>query len=125
MQLVNKIMMLYVGVNDMPAAKKFYADILELKVTQDYRQNDNNWWVSVMVPENGVTITLSTYHGNAKPGTMNLYFTTSDVAGTHNVLSNKGVHVNQIKDDLFGPGSAVKWFDFQDPDGNQIKIVQM
>ena len=124
MQPVNKLMMLYMAVGDMPKSKKFYADDLGLKVTQDYKQNDNNWWVSLMLPEGGVTVTLSTYHGNATPGTMNLYLSTSNIVASHDVLSNKGVNVNKIKDDLFGPGSGVKWFDLQDPDGNQIKIVQ-
>jgi catechol 2,3-dioxygenase-like lactoylglutathione lyase family enzyme len=124
MQPVNKFMMLYMAVSDMPKAKEFYVDKLGLKVTQDYRQDDNNWWVSLTLPEGGVTITLSTFHGNTKPGTMNLYFATSDVSAAHKELSNKGVKVNDVKDDLFGPGSGVKWFDLADPDGNQVKLVQ-
>lgn len=124
MQPVNKLMMFYMAVGDMPTAKEFYVDNLGLKVTQDYRQDDNNWWVSLSLPDGGVTITLSTFHGNTKPGTMNLYFTTSDVVAAHKALSDKRVKVNEVKDDLFGPGSGVTWFDLQDPDGNQIKLVQ-
>jgi catechol 2,3-dioxygenase-like lactoylglutathione lyase family enzyme len=124
MQPVNKLMMFYMAVSDMPKAKEFYVDKLGLKVTQDYRQDDNNWWVSLALPDNGVTITLSTFHGNTKPGTMNLYFATSDVAAAHKMLSDKRVKVNGLKNDLFGPGSGVKWFDLQDPDGNQIKLAQ-
>jgi hypothetical protein len=41
-----------------------------------------------------------------KPGTMTLYFATSDVAAAHKELSDKGVKVNEVKDDLFGPGSG-------------------
>ena len=124
MQPVNKLMMLYMAVSDMPKAKKFYADDLGLKVTQDYRQDDNNWWVSLALPDGGVTVTLSTYHGNAKPGTINLYLSTSDIEASHTDLNTKGLGVHAIKNDLFGPGSGVKWFELQDPDGNQIKIVQ-
>jgi catechol 2,3-dioxygenase-like lactoylglutathione lyase family enzyme len=124
MQVVDKLMMFYMAVNDMPKAKAFYADNLGLKVTKDYRQDDDNWWVSLTFPEGGVTITLSTFHGNTKPGTMNLYFATSDVAATHKELSSKGVNVNEVKDDLFGPGSGVKWFNLEDPDGNQVLLVQ-
>jgi len=124
MQPIKKLMMLYVGVSNMPNAKEFYVDKLGLKVTQDYRQDDNNWWVSLTLPEGGVTITLSTFHGNTKPGTINLYFATPDIAAAQKELSNKGVKVNEVKDDLFGPGSGVKWFEFGDPDGNQIKLVQ-
>jgi catechol 2,3-dioxygenase-like lactoylglutathione lyase family enzyme len=37
MQTVNKLMMLAIGVSDMPKAKAFYEDKLGLNVTQDYR----------------------------------------------------------------------------------------
>jgi catechol 2,3-dioxygenase-like lactoylglutathione lyase family enzyme len=124
MQTVNKLMMFYMAVSDMPKAKEFYVDKLGMKVTQDYRQSDDRWWISLTGADNGVTITLSTFHGNTKPGTMNLYFSTSDIASSHKELSNKGVKVSQVKDDLFGPGSNVKWFDMEDLDGNQVKLVQ-
>lgn len=29
-----------------------------------------------------------------------------------------------IKDDLYGPGSGVKWFNFEDLDGNLVHIAQ-
>ena len=125
MQPVNKFIMLYMAVSNMPKAKEFYVDKLGLKVKQDYRQDDKNWWVSLTLPDGGVSITLSTFHGNAKPGTMNLYFATADVAASHKELVNKGVKVNEVKNDLFGPGSGVKWFDLEDPDGNQIKLAQV
>ena len=35
-----------------------------------------------------------------KPGTMSVYFATSDVAAAHKELSDKGVKVNEVKDDL-------------------------
>lgn len=123
MQPVSKLIMLYMAVRDMSKAKEFYVEKLGLKATQDYRQDDNNWWVSLSLPDGGVTITLSTFHGNTKPGTMNLYFATSDVAAAHKELRNKGLTVSEVKNDLFGPGSGVKWFDLQDPDGNQIKLA--
>jgi catechol 2,3-dioxygenase-like lactoylglutathione lyase family enzyme len=123
MQIVDKLTMIMIAVSDMPKAKEFYADKLGLKVVKDYRQDDKNWWVSVTTPENGITITLSTYHGHMKPGTMQYYFSTSDVAASHKELTEKGVKVNDIKDDLYGPGSGAKWFNLQDPDGNQLYIA--
>ena len=86
MQTINRLMMLAIAVSDMPRAKAFYEDKLSLKVTTDYRQDDDHWWVSVTLPEGGVTITLTTFHGNSKPGTMTLYFATSDVAAAHKEL---------------------------------------
>ncbi|WP_226987264.1 glyoxalase superfamily protein [Candidatus Nitrososphaera evergladensis] len=116
--------MLSVPVTNMVNAKKFYVDALGLKMINDFRQDDSHWWVSLILPEGGVTITLATHHENMKPGTMKVYFATSDVAAAHKELSNKGVKVGEVKDDLFGPGSGVKWFNLEDPDGNQVLLVQ-
>jgi catechol 2,3-dioxygenase-like lactoylglutathione lyase family enzyme len=126
-QVVNKFMMLTMNVNDMPKAKAFYADKLGLKVTTDYRIDDDNWWVSLTFPEGGASITLaraSAYPENTKPGTMALYFATSDVVTAHKKLSGEGVRVNDIQNDLFGPGSGVKFFILKDPDGNLVHLVQ-
>jgi catechol 2,3-dioxygenase-like lactoylglutathione lyase family enzyme len=108
----------------MPNAKAFYADKLGLKVETDYRRDEHNWWVSLILPESGASIVLTTAHENMKPGTMSLYFASSDVAGAHGELSAKGAKVNEVKDDLYGPGSGVKWFNLEDPDGNQVFLVQ-
>jgi len=124
MQVINKLTMLYLPVSDMHKAKEFYGDKLGLKIVQDYRQDDNNWWVSLTAPESGVTITLSTHHGKMKPGNITMYFATSDVAAAHKELSGKGVKVNDVKDDLYGPGSGVKWFNFEDPNGNTLFVAQ-
>lgn len=124
MQVVNRLMMFTVAVSDMRNAKAFYTGKFGLKVATDYRQDDEHWWVSLTLPEGGVTITLTTFHENMKPGTMKLYFATSDVASAHKELSVKGVEVNEVKDDLFGPGSGAKWFNLEDPDGNQVLLVQ-
>jgi catechol 2,3-dioxygenase-like lactoylglutathione lyase family enzyme len=124
MQVVNKLMMLAICVSDMPKAKAFYADKLGLKITTDYRQDDDHWWVSLSFPEGEVTITLTTYHENAKLGAMTLWFATSDITAAHKDLGEKGVKVSKIGDDLHGPGSGVKWFNFKDPFGNLIHIEQ-
>lgn len=116
--------MFQMAVSDMPKAKEFYADKLGLNVIKDYRQDDNNWWVSLTAPTGGMTITLTTHHGHMKPGALTLYFVTSDVVAAHKELSSKGVKVNDVKDDLYGPGSGVKWFNFEDPDGTLIHIAQ-
>ena len=124
MQLVEKLMRFKMAVSDMPNAKAFYADKLGLKVASDYRRDDHNWWVSLALPEDGASIVLSTAYENMKPGTMSLYFASSDIAAAHNELGAKGAKVNEIKDDLYGPGSGVKWFNVEDPDGNQVFLVQ-
>ncbi len=124
MQTVNKLMMLAIVVTDMPRAKAFYEGKLGLKVTSDFRQDDNHWWVSLLLPEGGVTLTLTTYRENVQPSPMTLWFATSDLNAAHKALEDKGVKVSNIGDDLHGPGSGVKWFNFTDPDGNLIHLEQ-
>jgi catechol 2,3-dioxygenase-like lactoylglutathione lyase family enzyme len=124
MQVIDKLIMFSMIVSDMQKSKAFYADKLGLKVTTDYRQDDNHWWVSLSIPEGGVTITLTTYHENFKPGTTAIYFATADIIAANKELKDKGVKVNDVKDDLYGPGSGVKWFNFEDPDRNFIHMVQ-
>ena len=124
MQVANKLMRFKMAVTDMPKAKAFYADKLGLKVESDYRRDDRNWWVSLTPTEGGPSIVLSTTHENMKPGTMSLYFASSDIAAAHKELSTKGAKANEVKDDLYGPGSGVKWFNLDDPDGNQVFLVQ-
>ncbi len=124
MQVIDKLMMFVVAVGDMPKAREFYRDKLGLKVVKDYQQDDDKWWVSLVLPEGGVTITLTTYHGEMKPGNMVLYFAASDVAASHKELGGRGVKLNEVKDDLFGPGSGVKWSNLKDPDDNQVYLVQ-
>lgn len=121
---VDKLMMFSLAVSDMPKAKAFYADKLGLKIATDNRLDDGHWWVSLTVPGGGASIVLTTSHENMKPGTMKLYFATSDVAAAREQLSAEGVKVNEVKDDLYGPGSGVKWFSLEDPDGNQVLLVQ-
>jgi len=121
---VDKLMMFSVPVSDMSKAKAFYVDKLGLKVTNDHRLDNEHWWVSLALPEGGTSIILTTVHENMKPGTMKLYFVTSDVIAAHNELGAKGAKLDDVKDDLFGPGSGVKWLHVEDPDGNQVLLVQ-
>ncbi len=124
MQVVNKLKMILIVVSDMPRAKAFYADTLGLKITKDYRQDDDHWWVSLAFPEGGASMNLSTYGENVTPGTISLYFVTSDVGAAHQELSERGVTVSEVQDDLYGPKSGVKWFNLHDPDGNQVLVVE-
>lgn len=117
-------MMITLAVNDMPKAKEFYEDTLGLEVTQDYRQDDKNWWVSLVFPEGGVTITLSTAHEHMTPGSATLYVATTDITAVHKALVDKGITVSDVQNDLYGPGSGVKFATLADADGNKLLLVQ-
>lgn len=125
MQIINKLTMFQLAVTDMPKAKEFYADTLGLKVAIDYRQDDAHWWVSLELPEGGVTVTLSSHHAHMTPGAATLYFATSDIGDAHKALSDKGIKTTEIKNDLHGPGSNVKFFTLNDTEGNMIHIEQV
>jgi catechol 2,3-dioxygenase-like lactoylglutathione lyase family enzyme len=118
-----KILMFHMAVTDMAKAKAFYAEKLGFQVTNDYGQGDQHW-VSLDAPGGGASLNLTTMHENMKPGTMKLYLSTPDIEAAYQELKAKGVKVNEVKDDLYGPGSGVKWFDLRDPDGNKWLIVQ-
>jgi catechol 2,3-dioxygenase-like lactoylglutathione lyase family enzyme len=128
MQTVNKFTMVSVVVSDMKKAKEFYAEKLGLAVATDYRRNDDNWWVTLSLPGGGAFITLArsstTSNEPPKPDTIGFYLSTSDIAAAHQQLNKKGVHTGDIRDDLYGPGSGVKFFQFKDPDGNQVTFAQ-
>jgi predicted enzyme related to lactoylglutathione lyase len=121
---IDSLMMFSIAVSDMPKAKAFYSGNLGLKIATDSRRDDRNWWVGLALPKGGTSVILTTAHENMKPGTMKIYFATADIAEAHRQLSAKGAKVGEIKDDLFGPGSGVKWFSLEDPDGNRILLVQ-
>jgi predicted enzyme related to lactoylglutathione lyase len=125
METIDELMMFAIVVNDMPKAKAFYGDKLGIKITSDCRQDDEHWWVSLSLLEGGVTITLSTYHGNTQPCAMTLWFGTNDLNSAHETLGNKGAKVGENQDHLHGPGSGVKWFNFADLFGNLIHLEEV
>src|ERR1041384_1068758 len=119
MKTFDRLVMFSMSVSDMGQAKDFYADKLGFRITTDYRQDDNNWWVSLELPGGRTSLTLTTAHENMKPGTMKLYLSTPDIQAAYEQLTAKGVRLTtEISNDLYGPGSGVKWFSLNDPDGN-------
>ena len=85
------------AVSDMPKTEAFYANQLGFKAAKDYRRDDRNWWVSCPFPENGAA---------------------------HRQLSAKSATVNQVTDDPYGLGAGLKWFNLEDPEGNQVFRVK-
>jgi catechol 2,3-dioxygenase-like lactoylglutathione lyase family enzyme len=121
---VDKILMLQMAVTDMAKAKAFYADVLGFRVVTDYGQGDMHW-VSLDPPGGGMRITLSTMHAHMQPGTMQLYLSAPEIEATYQEITARGGEpTSEIKNDLYGPGSGVKWFSLKDPDGNVWIIAE-
>jgi catechol 2,3-dioxygenase-like lactoylglutathione lyase family enzyme len=116
---VDRLMMMTMAVRDMDKAKEFYTDKLGLSATQDYGQGAQRW-VSLALPGGGVSINLTTFLENMKPGTIKLYFSTPDIERTYAELKAKGVKAtHEVRRDSWGT-----WFGVADPDGDQLIIVQ-
>jgi catechol 2,3-dioxygenase-like lactoylglutathione lyase family enzyme len=126
--VANRLTMVTLVVSDMKKAKEYYAEKLGLAVATDYRLNDDNWWVTLIFPGGGASITLArssmTSNEAPKPGTVGLYFSTPDITAAHRELNEKNVETGEIRDDLYGPGSGVKFIQFKDPDGYQVTLAQ-
>jgi predicted enzyme related to lactoylglutathione lyase len=128
MQTANRLTMVSIVVSDMKKAKEFYAEQLGLAVATDYRQNDDNWWVTLTLPGGGASVTLArsstTANEPPQPGTVGFYLSTSDISAAHQALTEKGAQPSEVQDNLYGPGSGVKFFQLKDPDGNAVTFAQ-
>jgi len=127
MQVANKLMMCSINVSDMGKSKNFYVTKLGFEIATEYRQDDNNWWTTLALPDGGATITLSRASvapEAIKAGTLTLYFEVSDVDAAHAEVVDKGIEAGDVQNDLFGPGSGVRWFSAKDPDGNQVMFAE-
>ena len=124
MNSIEKLIMFHMAVDKADEVKAFYEDNLGFKTTADTAYGGQRW-ISMQLPGGGVSLNLTTAHENMKPGTLKLYVSTPDVEAAYKDLKAKGVKVSdQINTDLYGPGSGVRWFDFNDPDGNHWIVVQ-
>jgi len=127
MQIANKLMMCSINVSDMSKSKNFYVTKLGFEITTEYRQDDDNWWTTLALPEGGTTITLSRASvapESVKEGTLSFYFEVANIDEAHEEVASKGIETDGVQNDLFGPGSGVKWFSAKDPDGNQVMFAE-
>ena len=118
-KIADKILMFNLGVNDIDKSKAFYVDRLGLQVTNDIGHG-NMHFVTLEFPGGGASLVLTTAFGNFKPGTMSIQFSTSDINAAYKATKATGTIMN----DFHGPGSGVKGFQINDPDGNILSIVQ-
>lgn len=124
MQPITNVIMLTMAVKDMPKMKEFCTRVLGFEITTEYRQDDAHWWTGLKIPDDGITITLSTFTGDGKLGVPGLYLLASDIEAARKDAEAKGAQVSPVTPDLYGPGSGVRWFGATDPDGNLWQIAE-
>jgi uncharacterized glyoxalase superfamily protein PhnB len=132
MKTIDRLSMFHMAVNNMDKVKEFYLDKLGFEVKSDFTYDKDiaakagvptgSRWISIALP-GGTTINLTNVHENMKPGSMKLYLATSDIEKVFKELTAKGVKpANEITDAHWD--QPVRWFDFNDPDGNHWFVVQ-
>ena len=127
MQIANKLMMCSINVADMAKSKNFYVTKLGFGIATEYRQDDDNWWTTLALPDGGTTLTLSRTSVSLEPvkaNTLAMYFEVTDIEAAHKEVAGNDIETDGVQDDLFGPGSGVKWFSAKDPDGNQVMFAE-
>ena len=118
MPIVDKLVRFHMAVGDMDATREFYTDRLGFTVEQE-RSQDGDHWLFLALPDSEVSLLLTTERQYMRPGTMKLYFSTSDVESAYAELTGKGVAVSGgVRHDTWAT-----WFDFHDPDGNQVIVT--
>ena len=125
--MVTKLSHTSLFVSDQDMAYDFYVTKLGFEITTEYRQDDDNWWTTLALPEGDTKLTLSRASvspESIKAGTLAMYFEVADIDAAHEEVASKDIETDGVQDDLFGPGSGVKWFSAKDPDGNQVMFAE-
>ncbi len=130
MSAIDKLMMLSMAVKNMDEVKQFYTDKLGFTVTQDFAYDQTQAakaglpagarWISIQLPGNNISITLTNVYENMKPGVMKLYLSAPDIDAAYKELTSKGVKPTA---EITHAGWGTS-FSFSDPDGNQWLVVE-
>jgi predicted enzyme related to lactoylglutathione lyase len=118
MPLFDRLVRFHMAVNDIDVTRDFYAEKLGFTVDREMSMGDVRW-AFLELPGDGVSVLLTTDQQFMKPGGMKLYLSTSDIEAACEGLRVKGVVVpDEVRRDDWAT-----WFDFQDPDGNQVIVT--
>jgi hypothetical protein len=88
----------------------------------------NPWWLGRRGPAAGAVATAEDERQDKEKmkhtidNLMMFSIAVTDMPKAKAFYSDK-LGFNEVKNDLFGPGSGVKWFRVEDPDGNQVLLV--
>jgi catechol 2,3-dioxygenase-like lactoylglutathione lyase family enzyme len=118
MATFDKLIRFHMAVGDMDLAKEFYTEKLGFNVVNEITQ-DGDRWAFLALPNDAVSVLLTTESTFMKPGTMKLYLTSPDVEAAYQELSTRGVGLpSPVKHDRWAT-----WFDFLDPEGNRVVVT--
>ncbi|HEY6318279.1 MAG TPA: VOC family protein [Acidimicrobiia bacterium] len=110
-----------VPVTDQDRALAFYLDTLGFETRRDVPMGDNGRWIEVAPPGAPTTIALLPTSTGAPAGRpTGIRLATSDAEADHADLTARGVDA----DDLLRWPGVPPMFEFRDPDGNGLVVVE-
>lgn len=125
---LNKIHHVAVICSDYERSKRFYVDVLGLKiVSEHYRKECDSWKADCWLGETYVVELFSSPNPPARPsrpeavGLRHLAFEVDDVAAAVGVVEGKGVACEPIRTDEY---TGKRFVFFSDPDGLPIELYE-
>jgi catechol 2,3-dioxygenase-like lactoylglutathione lyase family enzyme len=126
----------FVAVEDADAALEFWVGRLGFEKRADFSYGDDDRWVEVAPPGDGIALALVSDEGHPAPTDRTLCaLATDDVDALHDALAAAGVEVEPVgreggaRSGLFLAEATIAdpappQFLFRDPDGNRFLAVQ-
>ncbi|NRF14582.1 SMU1112c/YaeR family gloxylase I-like metalloprotein [Vibrio coralliilyticus] len=126
--MFNKIHHVAIICSDYPVSKRFYTQVLGLKIlAENYRESRNSYKLDLELTD-GSQIELFSFPGAPErpsfpeaQGLRHLAFEVDSVEDVKSYLESKGIEVEPVRIDEF-TGKAFTFF--QDPDGLPLEIYQ-
>lgn len=122
--VIKKIQLGWIVTGDFATSKKFFTQILDMKLTTDAPEFG---WMELQGNEGGMYLGVGQYQPNNahcpdKPGSnVVLTMTVDDIVKSKKELEAKGV---KFVDDIVEVPGHIKMVSFVDPDGNKFQLVQ-
>jgi predicted enzyme related to lactoylglutathione lyase len=120
---INEIGRIVITVSDQDRALDFYANTLGFEVRSDQPFGDGNRWLELgpQGATTGIALMLP-IQGQSTGYQTGVIFGTTDIDALHAELRGRGVDVDQQVMRMGGPVPPM--FQFRDPDGNTLAVVQ-
>ena len=123
MNTFDKLGMFDVIAKDMDHMKEFYSSTLDCKVVVENKYGEMHFIKMELPGGTAINLIKKNEYAKSDPGSAKLYLFTSDIDKSYKELVKKGVKPNiEIQEQQWD--RKVKQFDFNDPDGNSLVLVQ-